>query len=120
MPIELPPLSRRSFLGGMLAAGAGLMTGRNLWADQTPVDPHRWLLFSDVHIGETVDTMRTDSNMATHLKQAVKEALVWEKRPAGMFVNGDCAYSSGKPGEYRTFVDLMKPVREAGLPVYIT
>ncbi len=120
MPIELPPLSRRRFLGGILAAGAGLATGQNLWAEEKPLDPHRWLLFSDVHIGETADTMRTDTNMAAHLKQAVKEAMAWDKRPAGMFVNGDCAYSSGKPAEYRTFVDLIKPIREAGLPVHIT
>ncbi len=119
MPIELRPLSRRNFIGGMLASGA-LAAYPPLWAAETPADPHRWLLFSDVHIGESADVQRSDTNMARHLQQAVKEALVWDKRPAGLMVNGDCAYLSGKPGEYRMFVELIKPIREAGLPVYIT
>src|SRR5690349_15273546 len=61
MPITLPPLrslpaiSRRRFLAGSLAAGAGLLLRRPLLAaDETvqsvPVDPHRFALLSDTHI----------------------------------------------------------------------
>jgi Icc protein len=41
------------------------------------------------------------------------------KRPAGVFVTGDCAYNSGQPGDYRQVADLLEPVRAAQMPVHL-
>ena len=57
MPIYLPPISRRSFLAGSLAAGAGILLGRDVCGAERKTDPHRWVLISDTHIG----THREDS-----------------------------------------------------------
>jgi Icc protein len=42
------------------------------------------------------------------------------KRPAGVFVVGDCAYNSGEKNDYGTFTELLNPVRLAEMPVHLT
>ena len=121
MPIQLPPLSRRGFLAGSLAAGAGLLEAvASFGAEQPPVNAHQWALFSDPHIAEALDTVHSEVNMADHLTQAVKEVLALEKRPVGMIVNGDCAFKDGEPGDYKAFVEMLRPIREAGTPISLT
>ena len=55
MPIQLPPISRRRFLAGSLAAGAGMLLPRRLLADDVPVDPNRFALLADTHVWEHRD-----------------------------------------------------------------
>ena len=52
MPITLPPLSRRRFIGQSLVAGAALLLRPRGFAAAatTKVDPHTWALLSDPHI----------------------------------------------------------------------
>ncbi len=121
MPIHLPPISRRRFLTGSLAVGAGWMSSGWLHADETGrrVDPHRLALLSDTHVDADPATIVRDINMADHLRQAVAEVLKLEAAPARVLVNGDFAYSSGQSGDYASGVDLLRPLREAGMPVHI-
>src|SRR5947209_14904963 len=132
MPITLPPIPRvpriprRRFLGGSLAACASLLLGPRHWAgralaaDERKSDPHRFALLSDVHIAADPSAHERDVVMANHLKQVVDELLRLDPRPAWVSVDGDCAYHLGLPGDYATLAGLLRPVREAGLPIHLT
>jgi 3',5'-cyclic-AMP phosphodiesterase len=120
MPVHLPPISRRRFLASSLLAGAGLMFRRDLWAAERPVDEHFWALLSDTHIAADRSTIARDVNMTDHLKTVAEEVAAQPSRPAGVLINGDCAFNSGELGDYATFTDLVQPLREAGMPLHLT
>src|SRR4051812_18151327 len=120
----LPPIARRRFLVGSLAAGAGLLLRRPLLAAEetvqsAPVDPHRVALLSDTHIAADPKLSARGVNMFDHMKQVCGEVLKLDKRPAAVLVNGDCAYNTGEAEDYATFLGLLKPLREAGLPIHL-
>ena len=123
MPITLPPLNRRRFLEGTTILGAGLLAGRNVIADDNiDIDPNRFAVLSDTHIGSP-DAQRWPTTAS--LRKVVEEVLELRPRPAAVFVNGDCAFGSGDfgvgtPEDYVLFVDLVRPLREAGLPVHVS
>jgi len=122
MPITLPPLSRRRFLAGSLAAGAGLLLRHPLLgaADIPAADPHRFALLSDLHIAANPAVVARGVNMFNNLKQACGEVLALHPRPAAVIVDGDLAYLKGLPEDYATVVGSLKPLREGGLPVHLT
>ena len=118
MPISLPPISRRHFLTGSLAAGASILVhGASRAA--APADPHRFALFSDTHIAEDQSVISRNTNMAQNLAQAVKEVQSLDVPPASVLVDGDCAFLSGTRGDYATLVELLRPLREGGVPVHL-
>src|SRR4051794_16068053 len=122
MPITLPPLSRRRFLAGSLAAGAGLLL-RTPWlggADAPATDPHRFALLSDLHIAADPAVVARGVNMSNTLKQAWGGVLALEPRPAAVIVDGDLAYLKGLGEDYATVVGQLKPLREGGMPVHLT
>lgn len=82
-------------------------------------DPHRFALLSDIHIPADPTQMLRGINMADHLKQAIGEIIQSGIGPSAAMINGDCAYLKGLPGDYATLVDLLKPLREAGLPIHL-
>lgn len=120
MPLHLPPLTRREFLARSLVAGAGLLTFPTLRAAQSDTDPDRWALLSDTHIAADRTAILRNVNMTDHLVAAVKGVRAQASRPAGVFVNGDCAALKGLAEDYTTFSALIAPLREAGLPVHLT
>ena len=120
MPISLPPLSRRNFLRGALAAGAGLFLDRNLRAAEGESDPHRFFLISDLHIAADKAKAERGTTMFNNLKQVCTELLAEKTRAAAVLANGDLAYHTGEPGDYANFLELLKPVREAGYPVHLS
>jgi len=119
MPIHLPPLTRRRFLAGTLAAGAAALAPRAVWGRTLDADPHRFALFSDTHISEVRDTVHLGANMAENLARVGHEALGASRMPAGVLVNGDCAFLQGKPGDYSVLVEVLQPIRAAGVPVHL-
>ncbi|HZZ42998.1 MAG TPA: metallophosphoesterase [Tepidisphaeraceae bacterium] len=124
MPITLPPISRRRFLGTSLATGAALaLRPRFNFADDAIArDPDRVILFSDIHIAADPTHIARDINMTDHLKQAVAEALALDQsshHPSMAIVNGDCAFNNGETADYGQVVNLLKPLRDAGLPVHL-
>jgi 3',5'-cyclic AMP phosphodiesterase CpdA len=121
MPACLPPLSRRRFLAGSVAVASGLVFGDALWsaADQPAADPHRFALLSDVHIAANLAAVLRNVNMAQHLKKVVAEVAALSPRPAWSVINGDLALTSGESGDYGTLLELLKPMRQAGLPVHL-
>src|SRR5207253_937234 len=85
-----------------------------------PVDPNRFFLLSDTHIAEDPKTMKGPVNMYDNLKKTCVEVLGMDGLAASVIVNGDCAYSTGEVADYTTFTELIKPFREAGMPVHLT
>jgi 3',5'-cyclic AMP phosphodiesterase CpdA len=120
MPLHLPPLTRRAFLRRSIAAGAGIVTFSTLRAAESDADPDRWALLSDTHIAADRALVMRNVNMTDHLDAAVKGVRALASRPAGVFVNGDCALMRGLAEDYATFSSLITPLREAGLPLHLT
>ena len=120
MPLHLPPLTRRTFLRRSLAATASLLAFPALRAAESDADPDRWALLSDTHIAADRTAILRDVNMTDHLEAAVKGVRALATRPAGVFVNGDCALLKGLAEDYATFSTLITPLRETGLPIHLT
>lgn len=120
MPIHLPPLTRRDFLRRSLLAGAGAALAPRLFAAGKPAAPHTFALLSDTHIDANLATSSRGVVMADHLKTVAAEIAALPRRPENLLINGDCAYLRGEPGDYTNLVALLKPLREAGIPVHLT
>jgi Icc protein len=119
MPIVLPPVSRRRFLTGSLAAGAALLLPRRSWADDAAPDPHRFALLSDTHIHADRAFAKADANPWDNLQRACAQILAAPKRPAAVLVNGDCAAHQGHAADYATLIDALAPLRKGGLPIHL-
>src|SRR5437867_1818470 len=111
MPLHLPPFTRREFLRRSIAAGAGLLTFPALRAAESDADPDRWALLSDTHIAADRAAINRGVNMTEHLEAAVKGVRALASRPAGVFVNGDCALLKGLAEDYATFSAVIAPLR---------
>lgn len=119
MPIHLPPISRREFFKRSLLAGAGLALAPDLLAASRRTDANSWALLADTHIAADVAKVANGINMTDHLKCVSKELLALARRPAGVFVIGDCAFSSGEMDDYATLTGLLDPLRAGGLPLHL-
>lgn len=119
MPITLPPLSRRAFLGRSWLAGAGLLLRPRAWAAAPPADPHTWALLSDPHIAADRAKVARGITMAAQLTTVVADVLAQPQRPAGALVNGDLAFNTGETADYATFTELIAPLRAAQIPLHL-
>lgn len=120
MPITLPPITRRQFLGqsAALAAVAGLPRLGFAAQDDAP-DPHRVVLFSDTHIDQNpAATGGQDRiNMNDYFNRCIDSSLRGPL-PAQALVCGDCAYGVGRVGDYERFLTLTVKLLERGVPVH--
>lgn len=119
MPISLPPVSRRRFLGSALVAAVGLAVSGRIGRAADQPDADVLALLSDTHINADADRVDFDVNMADHLSQAVREILAESNKPAAVLFNGDCAHRVGQPGDYAQLLNLVKPLRDNGLPLHL-
>lgn len=119
MPIHLAPISRRQFLARSLAAGAGLALSPSLLAATKRTDANSWALLSDTHLAADRGQLERGINMTDHFVTVSRELLALPKNPAGVFITGDCAFNSGQSGDYAVLADLLKPIREARMPVHL-
>ena len=120
MPIHLPPLSRRRFLSGGLAAGAGLLMSRLGWAAEPAADPNHFALLADTHVSTYAEQARHGTYPAKNLQRAVTEIGGLPRRPAAAIVAGDCAFLGGEAEDYRLFGNLLTPLRQAGMSLHFT
>lgn len=118
MPITLPPISRRQFVLGAAAGAAGLMLQPSLAGDAT-ANPNRFILMGDTHIAGDRSLVSRGVVMHDNLQQAVAETLGLTPRPASVLVAGDLAFTAGAAEDYGVLVELLQPLREAGLPVHL-
>jgi 3',5'-cyclic AMP phosphodiesterase CpdA len=118
MPVHLPPISRRDFLSAAVATGAGLLLPHHLWA-RAEADPDRWILLSDTHIPDQRDKELRDIRPAANFERARDEYLTAAANAAGLIVSGDLAIHEGLPGDYQLLAELVRPIREAGIPLHL-
>lgn len=114
MPIHLSPLSRRRFAAGL---GSLILQPVLSRAAAAATDESLIAILNDTHIGQK---QPADSQNPSHLRETVKWLVALEKCPALVVINGDLAQLDGQPGDYAAFVELIRPLREAGLPVHLT
>ncbi len=120
MPLHVASLSRRQFLARGAVAVAGLTVLRSGWGAETGTNPNLFALLSDTHIPTSPDVTARETNMTANLRQVVGELIGLTPKPAGVFVNGDCAYLKGLPADYANFAECVAPLSEAGLPLHCT
>ncbi|WP_437193148.1 metallophosphoesterase family protein [Planctomicrobium sp. SH527] len=118
MPIHVPPMTRRSFLVRSSAAMAGLMVCRQGWSAEGS-DPNLFAILSDTHIDANPATIARTVNMTDNLNQVVQEIGKLGRKPAGLILNGDCAYNRGLPGDYQNLAKGLEPVRKGGIPLHL-
>ncbi len=120
MPVHVPPLSRRQFLAGGLAAGAALSAPGWLSAATKPAEEDLFLLLADIHIPEHPEKAHRSVRSSDGLKQAIAQALTLDKRPHTAIVSGDCAFRTGEAADYRALSGLIAPLREGGMPTHFS
>lgn len=121
MTIRPLPMTRRRFLAGSLAAGAGLLLPRLLRgadAPPAPVDPNRFVLLSDPHIWEEREKPVHDVLPAANLARACRQIVGLAPRPAAVILLGDSVQLKGLPGDYAVLADLLRPIRARGIPIH--
>ena len=116
MPISLPPLSRRQWLQGSIAAALAPSFATSAAGNSSEL----WVLFSDPHIAADKTLVARETNMAENLTRCVNQVLKVGQKPFGVLVNGDCAYLDGQQADYDTFVKLIEPLRDAAIQVHCT
>lgn len=117
MPLHIDSSSRRRFLHG--TAVLTLTGASQLSANSSSKEV--WALLSDTHIDrDPAQVSPQGVNMADHLRRVIAEVIEEKETLAGVIINGDCAYNDGQPGDYTQFLELLKPVTEAGLPIHFT
>jgi len=118
MPIHVPPLSRRQFLGGSLAAGAAVLWPDWLPAEEAAVDPNRFALLADTHVWQHRDREHNGVRPAENFALAQKEIVSLSPRPAAAIIAGDCAFNEGNDADYAVLMDVVRPIRQAGIPLH--
>lgn len=115
MPFHLDNLSRRRFLQGT----SGLLLTPVARA-ANPDANETWALLSDSHIAADAKLEARGANMAGNLAKVVEQVVAEKDSLTGVVIDGDCAYNDGQAGDYETLFGILKPLRDAGLPVHLT
>lgn len=118
MPVSLPPISRRRFLKGSLAAATLALAGGCALPCRKN-DGREWALLSDTHIAADPDLVHLDANMTRNLQAVTAEIMAGPALPTAVLVNGDLAFNSGETADYTAIIGLLRPLREAGLPIHL-
>jgi len=113
VPIHILP-TRRSFLGGVIAA---LTTARTSFGQDATED--RWVLLADSHIPSDPTTKRGDVAMADNFRRVVADFLKAAPKASGVILHGDAAYLTGERKDYDTLGSLLQPISTAGLPIHL-
>ncbi len=119
MPLHIAPVSRRQFMIRSTAAMASLALLQTGWAAEEG-DANRFALLSDTHIPERAEIEARGVNMTANLRQVVAQLCELPQKPAGVIINGDCAYLKGLPQDYANFAACVDPLKDAGLPLHVT
>ena len=137
MPVHLSPRNddarggpprptRREFLSraaaGLLVAGGAGRVLSDAFGASSPADERGdtrvWALLADTHIPALLMERNRDFHMASNLVKTVTDVL--SESPALALVNGDLARVDGRAGDYASFLDLVEPLRLAGVPLHAT
>ena len=119
MPLHISPISRRSFLSHSAAGIASLAVVGQCQGSEAKTNPNFFALLSDTHIPSSPEISARGVNMTANLKQVVQEITALQNKPAGVLINGDCAYLKGLPDDYRNLSECVEPVIKAGLSLHM-
>jgi len=121
MPIQIPSISRRRFLGTTLATGAGLVLGAGRFsalAEETDRSPDCWALLSDTHIPADRDRVLNGVCPVKNLIEIRKDILTCPKKPKGAIISGDCVFLQGLAEDYPTLLEEVQPLRDGGMSLH--
>jgi predicted phosphodiesterase len=120
MPITLPPISRRRFLRGALAAAGAIALDPVLsWGNESAPNPHRLALISDIHLDADPASVSRNVNMLDHFRKVSQQVIALKDRPSMVLINGDCAHAHGRPQDYAAVSKALAPMRSAGFPIHL-
>ena len=122
MPLVLPPgptWTRRRALATLAVGGVALATGCARRAGSNGHSAGWFALLSDPHVAADPSERLRGESMADNLRAVVAEILHAADPPHAVVVNGDLAFKTGQPGDYRTMLGLVEPLRRAGLPIHL-
>lgn len=88
-------------------------------AADSDVDTDSWALLSDTHLWAKRDEVVHEIKMAEHFERVSGEVRALARKPAGLFINGDCAYLSGESEDYELLAQLLAPLSQHGLPIHM-
>ena len=74
-------------------------------------------LLADTHISADPDQVYPGTNP---IGWSAKSVVTLNPRPTHLIINGDCALSVGKVAEYKHFLNLVEPIRVAGITIHVT
>ena len=125
MPIYIPPISRRKFIKTTSIASVGMLFGfkGTLYGSEGGnVDPDYFVLIADTHIDVDKNRENRNGDKMFEINQVTVQRIVDAEgpRPAAVIINGDAANVSGRIGEYENLVEILEPLSEADIPVFIT
>ncbi len=87
-----------------------------------PLNPNRIALLADPHIA--ADPAATDRsgtiNLTDSLRHAVRQILDSRPHPSRVVLNGDASLDVGEREDYTQLLELLRPLREAGMTVHLT
>ena len=95
------------------------MLSPSLFAASRKVDEHCWALFSDIHLSADPTKLGRGVNMTDNFRAVVNEVLALSTQPSNVLINGDLAFNSGESIDYEHVLDLLQPLRTAGMPVHL-
>ncbi len=83
-------------------------------------DDSHYALLSDTHIAADEKLIFNEVDLAAHLRLAISEVMALKNRPAGVFLNGDCALKDGQEDDYTTVTNLLNPLMDGKYPLHMT
>lgn len=122
MPLVLAPgpiWTRRRALAMLATGGVALATGCARRAGSNGHPAGWFALLSDPHVAADPSERLRGESLADNLRAVVAEILHAADPPHAVVVNGDLAFKTGQPGDYRTLLGLIEPLRRAGLPIHL-
>ncbi|WP_442506441.1 metallophosphoesterase family protein [Novipirellula sp. SH528] len=120
MPLHMIPPTRRSFLQTTLVGGTALLASRYTGAAELKPSDDWWALLSDPHIDADPKKSARGITMLDCLNRIIDEVLAEPSPPAGVIINGDCAFSRGLAEDYATLSTALQRFADADLPLHMT
>lgn len=104
---------------GSMHPAAGLLAGHAVSPEVNPeVDPSRFVLLSDLHIDADLACVERGVNICDNFLRVREDLLALHPQPAAILICGDCAHHFGRVEDYTALVDLLRPLRAAGYPIF--
>jgi len=97
----------------------GIVLSPKLLAASESTDPDSWALLSDIHLAADRAQLGRGTNMAGHFDSVSRELLSLRKRPAAVFITGDCAFNSGETADYALLTEMLTPLRAGQMPIHL-